>query len=326
MIVAAVVIGRNEGARLKACLASLVGQVDRIAYVDSGSTDDSVAHARALGLTVVELDTATPFTAARGRNAGFAALRAQGLPDAVQFVDGDCIVEPGWIAAATAALAADPTVGIVTGWRTEVSPRANAFHAMTEIEWHQPAGEIAACGGDMMVRVAAFEAVGGFDGSIIASEDEDFVIRVHKAGFRALRLPQVMTRHDIAMTRIGAWWRRNLRSGHGFAEVGDLHPPHFRAERRRVRLFGALLPGLFVLGLATGLWWLWLGVLVLTALSLGRTARWLSGQGLPAGLALRVAGLFALAKVPQAIGMARFRLRRLRGVAPRIIEYKRGPT
>ncbi len=32
----AVVIGRNEGARLIACLASLQGQVQRIIYVDSG--------------------------------------------------------------------------------------------------------------------------------------------------------------------------------------------------------------------------------------------------------------------------------------------------
>lgn len=322
MTVAAVVIGRNEGNRLKACLASLVGQVDRIAYVDSGSTDGSVAHARSLGLIVVELDTSTPFTAARGRNAGFAALRAQRMPEFVQFVDGDCMVEPGWIATAAAALAADPSLGLVTGWRTEVRPRANAFHAMTEIEWHQPAGEIAACGGDMMVRAAVFEAVGGFDGSIIASEDEDFVIRVRKAGHRAVRLPQVMTRHDIAMTGIGAWWRRNLRSGHGFSEVGDLHPPHFRAERWRALLFGAVLPVLFLLGLATGLWWLSLGAALLTGLSLARIARWLSRKGLPSGLVLQVAGLFALAKVPQAIGMARYLLRRLRGVVPRIIEYK----
>ena len=37
--VAAVAIGRNEGARLLACLASLKGRAAPIIYVDSGSTD-----------------------------------------------------------------------------------------------------------------------------------------------------------------------------------------------------------------------------------------------------------------------------------------------
>ena len=40
--IAVVVIGRNEGARLVASLASLQGVVPRIVYVDSGSTDDSL--------------------------------------------------------------------------------------------------------------------------------------------------------------------------------------------------------------------------------------------------------------------------------------------
>lgn len=70
--VAAVAIGRNEGARLVACLESMVGRVDPIIYVDSGSTDNSVAEARARGAEVVELDMSIPFTAARARNAGAA--------------------------------------------------------------------------------------------------------------------------------------------------------------------------------------------------------------------------------------------------------------
>ncbi len=82
------VIGRNEGARLVACLHSLQGQVRRVVYVDSGSTDGSVAAAQGLGASVIALDMGKPFTAARARNAGLAALRAD-PPDYVQFLDGD---------------------------------------------------------------------------------------------------------------------------------------------------------------------------------------------------------------------------------------------
>ena len=111
----AVVIGRNEGDRLKACLHSLVPVCDRVVYVDSGSRDDSVAFARGLGVTVVELDTTTPFTAARARNAGFQALIAAGDLDLAQFVDGDCTVQDGWLAAGTDALAADPVLSQAMG-------------------------------------------------------------------------------------------------------------------------------------------------------------------------------------------------------------------
>ena len=98
--IVAVVIGRNEGARLRACLQSLRGQVRELVYVDSGSTDGSQALAQSLGARVVSLDMSRPFTAARARNAGLAVL---GTPDFVQFVDGDCEVVPAWFDAALAA-------------------------------------------------------------------------------------------------------------------------------------------------------------------------------------------------------------------------------
>src|SRR4051794_959052 len=86
-----VVIGRNEGERLRRCLLSVIGTGRAVAYVDSGSSDGSVELAKRLGATVVELDMSRPFTAARARNAGFERL-TQVAPDLayVQFVDGDC--------------------------------------------------------------------------------------------------------------------------------------------------------------------------------------------------------------------------------------------
>src|SRR5689334_17290215 len=95
-----VVIGRNEGERLAACLQSLCALGVPVVYVDSGSRDGSVALARSLAhvTKVVELDPARPFSAARARNEGFAALR-EAQPDTacVQFLDGDCTLAEGWL-------------------------------------------------------------------------------------------------------------------------------------------------------------------------------------------------------------------------------------
>ena len=99
--IAAVVIGRNEGERLLKSLSSIRSQVACTVYVDSGSTDGSAQAAERLGVRVVCLDMSRPFTAARARNEGFAAIKALNseIPY-IQFVDGDCELVDGWLEAA----------------------------------------------------------------------------------------------------------------------------------------------------------------------------------------------------------------------------------
>src|SRR5687767_5860745 len=82
-----VVIGRNEGDRLLACLESLRGLGCMTVYVDSGSGDGSAARAAPLCDVVIEVDVSRPLSAARSRNEGFATLRST-RPDAeyVQFL------------------------------------------------------------------------------------------------------------------------------------------------------------------------------------------------------------------------------------------------
>ncbi|MDZ7711572.1 MAG: glycosyltransferase family 2 protein [Roseovarius sp.] len=319
MRLAIVIIGRNEGARLHACLGSLAGQGHRLIYVDSGSSDDSVAVARGAGAEVVQLDPATPFTAGRARHEGFLAL-GDDPPEFVQFVDGDCAVVEGWLAAGRAALEADAGLGLVTGWRSEIAPEASVYNALCDHEWHRAAGEITTCGGDMMVRVAAYQQVGGFDVTIIASEDEEFCQRLRKGGWRLLRLPEQMTRHDAAMRSFGQWWRRAVRSGHGFAQVGDMHPGYFARERRRVWLYGLVLP---VLALAGLLWWPLLGAVVAAyVLSYIKTVLGLRRDGVATPRALHHGVFLTLSKFPNLIGMLTYRLRKWRGATMRIIEYK----
>ena len=321
--IAAVVIGRNEGARLVRCLVSLKDQVDQIVYVDSGSTDNSLAAAIDAGATTVELDTNTPFTAARARNAGFEILNAASpKTEFVQFVDGDCVVEQGWIASAAQALSENQSLGIVTGWRRETDVSASVYNAMFEVEWHRPAGLIKACGGDMMVRFDVFQSVGGFNPNVIAAEDDEFCVRVRKSGKEIERLPLQMTLHDAAMTRLSQWWRRTLRSGHGFAQVGHLHPEHFASERRRVWVYGGFLPLLVIIGLTSGPKWLLIPVAAAYVLSYWRTVSGLRKLDLGLRDALHQSLFLTLSKIPNMIGMLTYWFRHFRGAPMRIIEYK----
>ncbi len=250
--VGVVVIGRNEGDRLRRCLHSLVLAPRCIVYVDSGSTDASIAFATSLGATVVELDVGRPFTAARARNEGAARLRrVAASTDFIQFVDGDCEVAPGWIEAAVAFLDGHPGVAAVCGRRREREPGRSVYNMLCDLEWDTPVGEAKAFGGDVLVRAAAFEQVGGYREDFVAGEEPELCVRLRRAGWRIWRLDAEMTLHDAAITRVGQWWRRSVRAGFAFAEGARLHgaPPerHWVRESRSALVWGALLPITFLL-------------------------------------------------------------------------------
>ena len=73
--VGVIVIGRNEGERLRRCLTSAVREAARLLYVDSDSSDGSVALAQSLGVETHVLAGAAPLSAARARNEGRERLR-----------------------------------------------------------------------------------------------------------------------------------------------------------------------------------------------------------------------------------------------------------
>ncbi|WP_054301869.1 glycosyltransferase family 2 protein [Gemmobacter sp. LW-1] len=310
----AVVIGRNEGARLTACLDSLAGQVRRLVYVDSGSTDGSLAAARTRGAEVVSLDMTQPFTAARARNAGLALL-ADDPPQFVQFVDGDCEVRPDWIATAATFLQDHPEVVVVCGRRRERFPEASVWNRLCDREWDTPVGEATACGGDALMRHAAVAAVGGYDPTLIAGEEPDLCLRLRRAGGRIWRLEAEMTLHDAAMTRFGQWWRRSRRAGHAFAEGAWRHRSgterHWQRETRRALLWGVGVPVAAVLaGVLHPAGWLVLGLWPAQVLRLAPR------------MGDEAAVFTVLGKLPEAQGVIGYHLGRLRGRQRGLIEYK----
>ncbi|MEL7460759.1 MAG: glycosyltransferase [Pseudomonadota bacterium] len=317
MTIAAIAIGRNEGARLVDCLASLQGKVAPIVYVDSGSTDGSVDAARAAGAEVVALDMTQPFTAARARNAGLQRL-ADIAPDGsyVQFLDGDCALREGWIEAALAELEAHADLAVVCGRRRERFPDASVWNRLTDIEWDTPVGDAIACGGDALMRRSALEAVGGYRDDLIAGEEPEMCFRMRAAGWKIRRIHAEMTWHDAAMTRFGQWWKRNRRAGHAYAESAALHgksPERFRvAQTRRAVIWGMVLPLLSVLGVVITPW----ALLLLLAYP-AQVARLAAG-----GMPLFRAFFLVLGRLPEARGVLEYWQARVTGKKRGLIEYK----
>lgn len=318
-----VAIGRNEGDRLRKCLTSVVGHARKVVYVDSGSTDGSVAMARSLGVEVVELDMSVPFTAARARNEGFTRLRATAPELAyVQFVDGDCEVVPGWLEKAAQFLDEHPDVAVVCGRRRERFPDRSVYNMLCDIEWNTPVGEARACGGDALMRTDAFERVGKYRDGLIAGEEPEFCVRLRAAGWKIWRLGEEMTLHDAAITRFAQWWKRTLRCGYAYAEGAHLHgaPPerHRVKESRRVWIWGVGIPVLTVcLAIWLGTWGL--AMLLIYPAQVVRLA--LRGTRSMKENWWRALFL-VLGKFPEAIGQLSFLYNRLAGKTAHLIEYK----
>ena len=252
--VAAVVIGRNEENELEACLRAAAEQCDFVVYVDSGSTDGSVAIARAAGVDVIELDPSKPLSAARGRNAGWRAIaKLEPRPAFVQFIDGDTELSDGWVRTAKERLSETELAAIACGRLLERDPSRSSFHRAVAIEWDAPAGVVQACGGIFLARLEDVELVGGFDESLHAGEEPELCLRMRAMGRQIHRLDVEMAIHDLGPFGVRSWWQRSKRGGRalaaGFVRHGFGPEAYKRRELGSVFLWAVALPFAVVVGL-----------------------------------------------------------------------------
>jgi GT2 family glycosyltransferase len=321
-----VIIGRNEGERLRRCLTSVVGRGLTVVYVDSNSTDGSVELARAMGADVVELDMSRPFTMARGRNAGWARL-LEIDPELrlLQFVDGDCELVTGWLDRAFQVLESRSEVAIVCGRRRERFPERSVYNRVADIEWDTPIGESDYCGGDAMIRIEALRQVEGYDPTMIAGEEPDLCVRLRQRGWIILRIDAEMSLHDIAMTRFSQWWKRHERNGFAFAQGVAMHGRALERqwvhELRSTMFWGLLLP-LFTLVMV----WPSRGASLLLALAYPVQALRIARRHRKLGMSASNARLWAwncvLCRFANALGALRYWSNRVSGRRQTLIEYK----
>ena len=326
--VSVVVIGRNEGQRLVRCLQSVARArwqdlAWELIYVDSNSSDGSVRVAAGFGARVASIGDARP-CAAVARNVGWRMARSP----VVLFLDGDTVLEPDFVARALPHLR-DARVAAVWGHRRELDPRQSVYTRVLDLDWVFPTGRTDYFGGDVLVRRRALEDAGGFDDTLVAGEEPELCRRLRERGWAIEHVDLPMTRHDLAITTLRAWWTRAERAGLASAQVAQRFAgtpdPLWTREARRNRVHGLALLALPFAAVATALWsppalaLLAAAVLALWARS-ARRCRWKCPDD--AGLAWLYAAHSHLQQVPILVGQWRWwRLQRAQR-APTLIEYK----
>ncbi len=284
----AVVVCRNEERNIARCLRSLLAATrlvegeSEVVLVDSASTDATVETALAFPVRVVELGESWPLSPAAGRFHGSLAARGE----FVFFIDGDMIVDPGWLPRALAALAKDPQLAGVTGIERQIYVEGGAHVGGRENPYgfadHEAPARVLP--GAALFRRSALEAVGSFDPFLASEEEAELCYRLAKAGFALRSLPTPMVEHLSPPRRSLAEMRRRVR-GRLYRGIGQvlrrsLSTGLFLDHAWRLRVFVS-----FALFLA-------LGLLALLAVPIAGTAgpllAWLLALGaLAALLAIR---------------------------------------
>lgn len=253
-----VVIGRNEGERLKRCLRSIPSGLS-IVYVDSGSTDGSYEFAESMGCELISLDMSIPFSAGRARNEGFNLLTSKyPFLEFIQFIDGDCEFSTGWIETAANHLAKTNQLASVCGQRCEIHPEATLYNRFCDLEWDTPVGLASATGGDFMIRASVFRAVGGFNPSVIAGEEPEMCFRIRDKGWLIERVDHKMTYHDADIQRFSQWWSRAVRCGHayaqGYAMHGQSQEKYYQKPYLSSLFWAGIVPSIILILSLTNIW------------------------------------------------------------------------
>jgi glycosyltransferase involved in cell wall biosynthesis len=215
-----VVIGYNEAKTLGACLRSVCeadidGLATELIYVDAGSSDDSLAIAKEVGVDHL-LGGDRQRRAAENRNLGL----NQAAGAFVQFVDGDMVLAPDWPRAAYGFLQDHSEVAAVCG-NLDEKGQGILFDAL-QIDWAPREGYIRHCGGAAMWRRDVLETMGGFPEDVAYGEEPYLCWRVrNEQDLKFYQIKQRMADHDLGFAGFGDYWRRNVRCGQTYAEISS---------------------------------------------------------------------------------------------------------
>lgn len=210
---------------LGACLESLIGQTlpwseFEVIVVDNGSTDGTRAVAERYPVTVLDEALATSYSA---RNRGAAAAKAP----VFAFLDADCRADRAWLENGLRALREPGGAAIVAGAVVaDSSEKATLAEAYDRAKFLRQGESVAAKGAaataNLFVRREAFEAVGGFDATLVSGGDEDLCVRCAAAGHAIAAADSAIVRHEPRRTfreiarkcrRIGVGTGQRFRRG-----------------------------------------------------------------------------------------------------------------
>lgn len=221
--VTVIVLTLNQRDTTLQCVASLLAGTRRPFHIvvwDNGSQDGTAEAVREAFPVVLMHHHPGNLGVAAGRNAGADLAMTTWQPSHLLFLDNDMLVEPGFIEALYRPFMESDKVGQTQAKLRFLDDRERLNDGggarINFVRWQAtPVGfgeidrgqydsvkECISCGGAMMVRADLFQQLGGFDIKFgpFGPEDLDFSLRMQKAGYQALYVPQAVAYHAVSHT------------------------------------------------------------------------------------------------------------------------------
>lgn len=181
----------------------------------------------------------------RGPGAARNAAMRSAATDWVVFLDDDCAAPPGWLALIAGRLAewGAAHIGVAGGVVVEPERRGVLYGFMRDLNYMHSAdlmkvrvGGIPSLGGaNLVVHRRCWTDVGGFDESLVSTEDFDFLLRANRAGWAVgtyFDVPPVVHAHT---TTARTFVRRYHGYGRGVAQMCVSNGLDFEQSRVYVR-------------------------------------------------------------------------------------------
>jgi cellulose synthase/poly-beta-1,6-N-acetylglucosamine synthase-like glycosyltransferase len=190
-----VIIGRNEASSIRRCATAVMAAADQIGgaemiYVDSNSTDETVAIMDSLGFKTVTVYPGLRMTPSAGRFVG--SRLAKG--DYVLFLDADTLIYRDFLPIALDALDDDPSIGGVGGPIDDFTESGESVKGVeepcegeAEVKWLR--------GPCCLYRREALMQAGSFDPNLAMEEEAELGLRLTKLGWRLKKIPIAMAMH-----------------------------------------------------------------------------------------------------------------------------------
>lgn len=227
----------NEASHIARAIETALAAADRVGgevvLADSGSSDATIEIAQRYPIRIVQLANLADARCGAGPQLGFQHARGQ----YICLIDGDMELDRGFLPAALAALAADPSLAGVSGSVEELNLESLEYvRRIRRVPASMAAGEVDRLNGGGLFRSEAIAAVGYFsDRNLHGHEEFDLAIRLRTAGWRLARLPVRFVGHHGHKTEayrlLLRRWQTRYLCGSGEA---------LRASLGTVRLAGTL--------------------------------------------------------------------------------------
>jgi len=193
--VSIIIIGRNEERGIEKCIREALRAAEQISgaetiFVDSASTDNTVAAVRALGVRVVSLKPDWELSPSAGRYIGSRVASGE----FVLFLDADTLIYQDFLPAAIEHFEKNPSVAGINGWLDDTDENGvlltdveKQSDTVEDVKWLR--------GPCCFYRHSALGEVGSFNPFLKVEEEAELGLRLVKKGWRLQIIPLSMACH-----------------------------------------------------------------------------------------------------------------------------------